>query len=212
MAVQLKDVCKLRTCSTWFLQWEYKASVVSLHKKCINYLYQVFWHHQSTCTSQLVCLASSGWLLSCVWKDLKLLQVCAGPDPAIPGLCTGLFPECCSHCLCLLQPCVSILAEPTEKLTAQLPMEWGNTCHTHFGKQRQGNCTCKSWMVGGRECSPATCVQYAAFKHMSPWQRLEVYEKEEKNRQGVLSSKLQVGQNCLFFFFFSNVVLPLCCP
>lgn len=107
------------------------------------------------------------------------------------------------HCLCLLQSWLSILAEPTEKLTAQPPTAWGNTCHAQFGKQRQADCTCKGWVAGGSEslvCSPAVCA-ICGLQAREPLERLKVKEKREKIDSECSGQSCRQRQNCLSIFF-----------
>lgn len=151
----------------------------------------MFWHHQSTRISQLVCLASSGWLLSWAWKELKLFQVCW----ARPSNSWAEISQYCS--LCLLQLCLSILTQPTEKLTAQPPAAWGNTCHAHFGKLGQGDCSSKGWGEGGLAV-PTSHV--CNMQPSSTWDSGKGWKQEKI--QWVLCSKLQAGHNCFVFVFF----------
>lgn len=175
-------------------------------------------------------MASSKYLhrsinLSCIiWVTTEL---CLERAEVAPGVCwagPSKFLGCVQvstmlHCLCLLQSWLSILAEPTEKLTAQPPTAWGNTCHAQFGKQRQADSTCKGWVAGGSEglvCSPAVCA-ICGLQAREPLAKAESQRETGENRQRVFRSKLQAGAEpsiyiFSFFFFFCNVILSLCCP
>lgn len=164
-------------------------------------------------------MASSKYLhcsicLSCIiWVTTEL---CLERAEASPGVCWARpsnswavyrFPQCCSHCLCLLQPCLSILTEPTEKLTAQSPTAWGNTCHAHFGKQRQGSCTRKAWMVGGREGGLGVLTSRGCnMKPSSTWALGKGWKSKRNRRKWTISAQLKAADRnrtaYLFFFFF----------
>lgn len=163
-------------------------------------------------------MASSKYLhrsinLSCIiWVTTEL---CLERAEVAPGVCWAgpsnswavyRFPQCYTASVSCNPGCPFWLSLQRSWLHNLQRHEEIPAMHNLGNKGRQTVLAKVGWQEGARAwCAHQPCVQYAASKHVSPWQRLKVKEKQEKIDSECSGQSCRQRQNCLsiFFLFFA---------